>query len=196
MAINIPYHGQTHFKSSLCSVPESTRYTPWSAPASTNTSPVAPSSSRFLLPASLPERADAMLSTSLLEQCRSESSSRETSPRSSLNSHHPCGSWTSRGGLQWKPPKPTSVIPVPCSVESLKEGHLWGRLSKPEGGSPARSPDVSVSALSAALSGASISAGQVSLDHAVDAAEWRRMGNRLAQRSYRELGALPSSREF
>lgn len=190
MAMNIPYHGQTHFKSTLCSVPESTRNAPWSAPTSTNTSPMAHSAGRLLLPASLPERADAMLSMSLLEQCRSESSSRETSPRSSLNTHHPCGSWTSRGGLQ-NPPKPKhNVIPVPCSVESLKEGHLWGRFSKRKGGLPAGVPDANVSALSAALSGSSISAGHIDLGHVVDASERRQVANRLAQRGYRELRAI------
>lgn len=182
MAMNIPYRGQIHFKNSLSTVPESTHdYTPWSAPPSMIASPATSSTSeKFLLPASLPERADAMLSKSLLEQCRLESSSRETSPRSSLNSHHPCGSWKSRAGsiMQKLPSKP-GVISMPCSSESLSEGRLLrgGRFTKRES-TPVRSLDAHKSALSAALSESGSHAVQVDLGFIV---------NRFAQRSYRRF---------
>lgn len=182
MAMNIPYRGQIHFKSSLSTVPESTQdYKPWSAPPSTIVSPATSSASeRFLLPASLPERADAMLSKSLIEQCRLESSSHETSPRSSLNSHHPCGSWKSRaGGIVQKPPSKSGVIPLPCSSESLSEGRLLrgGRFTKRES-TPVRSPDAHKSALSAALSGSGSPSVQVDLGF---------IFNRFAQLSYRRF---------
>lgn len=182
--MNIPYRGQAPFRRSL-SFPESTRQAPWTAPHSSanSSSPVGSTSGRFLLPASLPERADAMLSKSLLEQCRLDSSSRETSPRSSLTNYQHCGSWKSRGGMQ-KPVKP-SVAPLSCSTQSPKEGRPRGRFIKQEG-TPIRSPHTHVSALSAAL-GASGSPEQVNLAHIVDLAERRRLANRSAQRSYRML---------
>lgn len=198
MAVNIPFRGQTHFKSSTTAVPfpeplKFTRHTnakPWSSVPSSiypvcnnNNNNNSASSRGFLLSASLPERVDAMLSKSLLEQCTLENSSRETSPRSSLNNHHACGSWKSRGGgLQQKVSKAANTV---CSSSSPKQERLRERFSKQEGAPSMGSPGIRVSALSAALNSQD---GQVDVAHVKDSPERRRMDNRLAQRSQRKSG--------
>ncbi|KAF3765026.1 hypothetical protein M406DRAFT_331340 [Cryphonectria parasitica EP155] len=56
-------------------------------------SPPKPSTRRCLLSASVPESTDAVLSRSILEQCRIADRTCDTSPRASLKE---CGSWASR----------------------------------------------------------------------------------------------------
>lgn len=73
-------------------------YDTWKAKASSGSAIplVAPSprgTRRLLLSTSLPEKTDAILSKSVLEQCRLDDQAPDASPRSSLNH---CGSWMSR----------------------------------------------------------------------------------------------------
>lgn len=203
MAINIPPHGQSHIKRSL-SFPESAPHkpSPWGAPPPAPPPPLAPSaaknsakprlvstssnSGRLLLPASLPEKADAFLSQSLLEQCRLESSSTETSPRSSLNNHHACGSWKSRvDGPQQKKT-------VPCSSRGPNRGYPRGKFYKQDG-LPCRSASgAHFSALSAALTRSSSSSeGEFDDDHVEENAKRRRAASHLAQRNYRTSHTIP-----